>query len=516
MNIKNTYHSCWIWIICFVLLVACKKNHEQPDRNLSAEHELTSFVFKQANNPALMVDIDGEIMGDTVFIHTLVGTDLSTLIPQFVHTGVRVTVEGVEQQSDVSKQNFAQLVKYTIQAENGDEHTYVVKFSDTDLPAVYISTNGKPINSKEDYVDGQIKVTKGLSGQVLFEGDLEIKGRGNSTWGMPKKPYKIKLHDKTGLLGMPADKNWALMANYGDQSLLRNDVAFELSRRLGLEYTPRQQYVELFLNGEYMGNYNLTEHVKEGKNRIPIDEDHGGFILEEDGYAHQEPKYFDTPKGMPITVKFPDEDDITSEQFDYIKNYYTAFESSLFGDDFSDVSQGYQQYFDLKSFVNYYLVNEICGNTDMFWSMRMYKKSSQDPKIYTGPVWDFDLGFNNDRRVGNTVDDAQKKLMLMDAHGPRQWIDRIKQDPVFRKMVRERWNAIKKDVGTIPLYVDEQARHLRYSQVYNFKRWDVFGAQINQSWFVGKTYQDYVDFVRNYLSVRVTWLDEVINGEQFD
>ncbi|GAA4806944.1 CotH kinase family protein [Olivibacter ginsenosidimutans] len=516
MKLKFAFHLWGIWAISFALLMGCKKDREQTDIDLSAEHELSSFIFKQVNNPALRMDIDGEIIGDTVFAHTLVGTDLSTLVPTFVHTGVGVTVEGVEQHSDTSEQNFTQLVHYSIAAENGDTHTYVIKFSDTGLPAVYIATGGKSIDSKEDYVDGQLKITKGLAGEVLFEGALEIKGRGNSTWGMPKKPYKVKLHDKAALLGMPADKNWALMANYGDQSLLRNDVAFELSRRLELEYTPRQQYVELFLNGEYMGNYNLTEHVKEGKNRVPIDEDNGGFIVEEDGYAHQEPTYFDTPKGMPITVKFPDEDDITSAQFDYIKNYYTAFESSLFGEDFSDASKGYQQYFDLASFVNYYLVSEICGNTDMFWSMRMYKKSSQDPKIYTGPVWDFDLGFNNDKRVGNTIDDARKKLMLTDAHWPRQWIDRIMQDPAFKKLVRERWNSVKEDVKTIPLYVDAQAKHLKYSQGFNFKRWDVLGAQVNQSWFAGETYQEYVDFVRDYLSVRVDWLDEVINGEQFD
>src|SRR5690606_4215333 len=128
------------------------------------------------------------------------------------------------------------------------------------------------------YVDGELKITKGLQAEVLFTGITEVKGRGNSTWGMPKKPYRIKLDEKAPLLEMPTDKSWTLLANYGDQSLLRNDVAFEVSRRLELEYTPRQRFVELFLNGEYMGNYTLTEHVKESEDRIPIDEDNGGFV----------------------------------------------------------------------------------------------------------------------------------------------------------------------------------------------------------------------------------------------
>src|SRR5690606_8462016 len=197
--------------------------------------------------------------------------DVTELIPEFEFKGIRVTVGDAEQQSGYSEQDFSQLVEYTVEAEGGITRNYTVKFSDTGLPTIHLFTDGQPIESKEEYVDAEIQITNGLEGEMLFEGITEIRGRGNSTWGMPEKPYRIKLDEKACLLGMPADKRWALMANYGDQSLLRNDVAFEVSRRLELEYTPRQQYVELFLNGEYMGNYTLTEHVKEGEHRVPID-----------------------------------------------------------------------------------------------------------------------------------------------------------------------------------------------------------------------------------------------------
>src|SRR5690606_32647196 len=129
-----------------------------------------------------------------------------------------------------------------------------VKIKDTGLPAVYLSTDGQEIHSKEEYIKASIKITQGFQGEVIYEGLTEVKGRGNSTWGMPKKPYRLKLDKKADLLGMPSDKSWALMANYGDQSLMRNEIAFEVSRRLELEYTPSQKYVEFFLNGEYMGN----------------------------------------------------------------------------------------------------------------------------------------------------------------------------------------------------------------------------------------------------------------------
>lgn len=496
-------------IALFVVTLACTKDRT-PD-NRSESNDLISFVFKKEKNPDLWNDIEAEIDGDTIYAHTLVGTDITALIPEFEHNGVEVVVDGVQQQSGNSTQDFSQLVTYTVAAENGSTRRYIIKFADTGLPAIYLFTDGKPIDSKETYVDGQIKITNGFEGKVLFEGITEVKGRGNATWGMPKKPYRIKLDEKASLLGMPADKSWALLANYGDQSLLRNEVAFEVSRRLALEYTPRQQFVELFLNGEYMGNYTLTEHIKEGENRVAIDEDNGGFIIEEDGYAAQEPSHFYTPRGMPVTIKFPDEDDITTDEFQYIKNYVTTFENSLFmeGD---GAEADYQQYFDLESFVTYYLINEICGNPDMLWSMRMYKKSSQDPKIYVGPVWDFDLGFNNDKRLG----DAEKKLMLTEAHDPRVWMNRLMNDPEFKKLARDRWNAVKETVQSIPAYVDEKAEQIKYSQIPNFQRWDVLGVNVNQSWYTGETHQDYVNFIRNYLTIRVAWLDEVINGERFD
>lgn len=516
MTRKNNFIALYklLFVTLLLFVAGCNSEHTAPE-NLSTENSLISFSFKKEKNPSLFLDISGEIIGDSIFLYTLMGTDITALIPEFAYSGELLTVNGTRQQSGINKQDFSKHVTYQIKAENGDLQSYHVKVSDTGLPTVHISTDGVPIVSKEDYVDGRITITTGLLGDILYEADTEIRGRGNSTWGMPKKPYRIKLENKAELLGMPADKSWALIANYGDQSLLRNDIAFELSRRLELAYTPRQQHVELFLNGKYQGNYTLTEHIKESKDRIAIDEDNGGFVLEQDGYAYQEPVYFTTPRDVPITIKFPDDDDITANQFDYIRNHYTTFENRLFSEHFSDLTDGYQPYFDLPSFVNYYLVNEICGNTDMVWSMRMFKKNDDDPKIYTGPVWDFDLAFNNDKRIGQA--EAINKLMLTNAHAPRQWMDRIAQDPVFKKMVRERWNATKEtQIKTITAYLDKQAKRLAYSQSFNFERWDILGQNINQSWYVGTTHADYVDFVRNYLTERIIWLDKVFNGSQFD
>lgn len=509
MKTRISFQRCWYFSLLFIAVLSCQKDKFKPE--LSAENELVSFVFAADKHPNVLNEIETEIIGDTIFARTLVGTNVQALTPDFEHKGVKVTVNNVEQVSGKDKQDFSKLVKYTVAAENGDGKTYIVKFVDTGLPAIYLSTDGKPIESKEDYITGSIKITSGFEGTVVYEGVTEVKGRGNSTWWMPKKPYRIKLDKKAALLGMPADKSWALLANYGDQSLLRNEIAFEVSRRLDIGYTPRQQYVELFLNGEFMGNYTLTEHIKEGIDRVAIDEKNGGFILEGDGYAYSEPVHFITDQNMPITVKFPDEDDITPAQLEYITKYVGTFENSLFkiGD---QANSNYQDYFDLPSFVNYYLANEICGNSDLLWSMRMYKKSSLDPKIYVGPVWDFDLGFNNDKRLG----DSQEVMMMDKAHEPRAWMNKLMVDPSFKKMVRSRWKEVKSKLESMPEYIDQRAKKISYSQKYNFKRWDVLGMNINQSWFVAATHQEYVGFVRDFLSKRITWLDGVINGPQFD
>lgn len=500
-------------VLCLtaVSFQACVKDEVDP---IDPGDGLVSFTFPKSANPVLLYDVVGDIVGDTIYAYTVAGTNITALKPRFELSGEEATVNGVAQESGVSTQDFTRLVAYSVKMFDGSVKKYTVKFSDTGLPAVYVSTAGAPIRNKEDYVVGDMRIVRGFGNEPLHVGTLGIRGRGNSTWNMPKKPYRIRLDEGDGLLGMPSNRHWALMANYSDRSLMRNDVAFEISRRLDLSYTPRQVYVDLFLNGEYLGNYNLTEHIREGSNRVNIDEDNGGFILEADGYAHQEPEHFFTPRGMPITIKFPDEDDITGDQRAFITNYYSAFEEALFSEDFGGDDNNYQQYFDLESFVNYYLANELAGNPDLWWSMRMYKRNASDPKIYVGPVWDFDLGFNNDNRLN----DASRKSMIGDAHHPKVWIERIATDPAFKRAVRERWNEVKDtEMASITDYMEQQATRLQHSQEFNFKRWPILSAQgIHLSWYVGSTFDDYTGFLKAYLDQRMDWMDEYINGSRFD
>ena len=158
---------------------------------------------------------------------------------------------------------------------------------DTGLPVAYLTTPA-PVTSKDEWIPdaSMVIVTPGTL-DILYRGTLSVKGRGNSTWNYPKKPYALKLDKKSEMLGMKKHKRWCLLANWMDRTLMRNAVAFEISRHTGLDWTPDGRFVEVILNGEHLGNYYLCEQIKVDKNRVDVAEPDpadvsGGYIFELD------------------------------------------------------------------------------------------------------------------------------------------------------------------------------------------------------------------------------------------
>lgn len=193
---------------------------------------MKTFYFRAEKNPVLVNSVNAEIIGDTIYAVAFAGTDISKLIPEFTFDGTNVTIEETVQASGGTATDFTTLVKYNVVAEDKSQKTYVVKFTDNGIAALYLNTNGTAITSKDVYVTGTLKLVGNFK-DVLFDGKTEVKGRSNSTWDMPKKPYRIKLDKKASLLGMPENKNWVLLANYADKSLIRSELAFSLSRSIG-------------------------------------------------------------------------------------------------------------------------------------------------------------------------------------------------------------------------------------------------------------------------------------------
>ena len=230
--------------------------------------------------------------------------------------------------------------------------------------------NNEIPNDKENQVVSQLTIISDDGTNLLSEPGA-TRERGNASRDFPKKPYRIKFDKKQNVLDAPAKaKKWTLINNYGDKTLMRNLLAFELSRRMGLSYTPYGTAVDVLLNGEYKGCYQLCDQVEIDKNRVAITEmtpeDNqgsaltGGYLIEVDAYANQEKSWFNSNKGNPVTIKSPDEDEITANQKQYIRNFFNQMENN------------WAAYLDLNSFLRHFLVGELSGNTDTYWSVFMY------------------------------------------------------------------------------------------------------------------------------------------------
>ena len=289
--------------------------------------------------------------------------------------------------------NIAELAFYGHEGAGDDSHLYQL----TNLPTVSIHTlNGEIPYDKVHEIVSQLTIISNDGTHLLSEPG-STRERGNYSRNFDKKPYRIKFDEKQHVLDAPAKaKKWTLINNYGDKTLMRNLLAFELSKRLGMPYTPYGTAVDLLLNGEYKGCYQLCDQVQVHKDRVNITEmtpdDRsgveltGGYFFEIDAYADQEKSWFRSNGGNPVTIKSPDEDAIIPDQRSYLQRHFNKMENQ------------WEQYLDKNTFLRHFLVGELSGNTDTYWSTYMYKDRGDD-KIYTGPVWDFDLAFENDNRT---------------------------------------------------------------------------------------------------------------------
>ena len=266
--------------------------------------------------------------------------DLSSVKATFTSNASKVEVSSVQQTSGVTSNNMSSPIKYRFYALDGNYREMEIKltnpensYSGLQLLVVNMNNNA-PIISKDEWLPGNIKLDKQLSQYQNVKYDLNVKGRGNSTWSMPKKPFALQLKDKNSLLGMTKHKRWALLANYGDKTLLRNKVSFEIAKRTKLSWTPDSRFVELILNGEYMGNYLLVEQIRRDPNRVNVAETDdkaqgdaitGGYIIELDRYNKSEPGCIILNRSkLPALVKDPEI--MNSQQKQYITDYLNNIE----------------------------------------------------------------------------------------------------------------------------------------------------------------------------------------------
>ncbi len=354
----------------------------------------------------------------------------------------------------------------------------------TGLPVVYVDTkNGWAVISKTTFVPGTIRI----QGEGVYEGleevNCEIRGRGNTTWEWPKKPYLVKLEEKQKVFGMHKHKRWVLLANFMDRTLMRNLVSMKVASMTNLDWTPGCVPVELVLNGQHKGSYLLIEQVRVDNHRVNVTEmtkdDNageavtGGYLLELDFHYDNEVQWGDPHGGcvqwgrnggIPFGVKYPDSDDITPQQLAYIKKYVSDTAEAIYGDDFADPEKGYAKYIDVDSFIDYWIVFEVMGNHELGNPGSVFMHKDRGGKLVAGPCWDFDWGVLS----YNTSPQARTGLV----NGEAIWYARLFQDPAFKAKVKARFQELLPELKKIPDYMDECEKLLTESAKLNFAMWN--------------------------------------------
>ena len=401
-----------------------------------------------------------------------------------------------------------------------EESINIESLKATNLPIVEINTvYNIAITSKEDW----LKATFNLTGDYCAEENLsintEIKGRGNSSWNQPKKSYSLKLESKEKVLGMKKHKRWVLIANYSDKTLLRNYIASQMGNNIFNEtWNPSFKSVHLILNGTYNGVYLLGEQIKIDKNRVNIqaideieddvngdsivDLNDGGFICEVNERM-DEHFNFRTTKGAAISLKEPDE--VDTEVQEKVKEIVQKAEDVLYGENWLDEANGYRNYFDVDSFIDWYIVNELTKNCDaIFYSSVYFYYNPEDKLLHMGPNWDFDISCGN---INYNGCDNPEGYYIKNA----KWISRLFQDATFVAQLKERWNEKKNELNLfITEKIQTEANNLSEAAELNFLVWNILGSYVwpNPDGFEKRTtYQSEVDLLIDFLTKRFYFLD---------
>lgn len=384
-----------------------------------------------------------------------------------------------------------------------------VFYLDSDLPIVFIDTPlGIPLDSK-DWINKKLGLgmstfsIENSGGYDIDSVKADIRGRGNYTWTLEKKPFNLTLSTELPLLGMSSHKKWTFLANHYDKSLLRTEFAFGLGRRVfdRVGWVPRTESVELVLNGKYEGVYQLVEKIELDSNRLDInydknDKENSDFLIEVDVRLDRD-FWFYTTQGVPITFREPD-----SKLEDIVETWKTKIqdiEDYIFSETYLTAEVSSMTMFDIHSFIDWYLLNEFVKNNDSNFttSVNLYYKKSEE-KLYMGPIWDYDVSSGN-----GTYDDLEK------AEGFRTktaiWYTRLFENENFSQAVRTRWNNKSHFLQDEIDGIAGLAYHLEIGQRNNFLRWNFLESFRKRSWTL--TYDDEVQEMIRWLNARKTWLN---------
>ena len=432
-----------------------------------------------------------------------------------------------------SRCNIAELEFYGHEGEGKDSLFYQL----TNLPTLsYHTYEGiEPYDKTHELESEMCLIYDGGTRIQEYPTLVRERGNGSRYEAFLKRPYRLKFNDgkshhmlRGSALESPGKcKKWTLIPNWREKSLIRNNIAFEMSRRLGLSYSPWIQNVDVIVNGEYKGDYQLCDQVTVDRNRVDVTEMlpgdieepniSGGYLLEITSPGGEQYHFYSDYGGIPVDVKYPDEKDITQEQFSYISDAFNDMESRLWSSVYLHPEKGYRNRLDLDSFLRYFLVGEFAGNNDAMWSLYLYKERGDD-LFHFGPVWDFDLSMDNDQRAYPTNGKPDWLYNYGSAvSGIRAFVSRILSDPYANERLCSIWTQMRESGAfsrdSLCAYVDSLGAVLDESQRLNFTRWDNLGTLLTLQQFAPGTYQGELDIIKDYLKERIRWIDNKLGYE---
>jgi len=399
--------------------------------------------------------------------------------------GGELYVEEQKAESGIVAGRFEKEMAYSYRFVSGEEVSGTLLFLQSDkVGTVFIETESgsmDQVDADKEYRESGKILVKDEEGKVLYQGALDsIKGRGNATWQAEKKSYGIKLFYPADLFGMGEGENWILLANTFDCSKIRNKICLEMAEALGLKGSTECEWVDLYLNGQYHGNYLLCEKIEVGDGRVEITDletetkklnqdlkqsevvtngnrkgvaaeknPHdltGGYIIERDLFSYDRVSSFVTDNGDPFSLKAPQY--ATVEQVDYIADYVQQIENGILSGD-----EEVFAYLDLESSVLRYLLEEVVLNTDFGITSMFFYKERKDPLLYAGPVWDYDrsMGANgfmySDILLALEIKEYKEQSSL-------SWYPYLYENPVFHREMIDQYQ--KKVKPYIQYLIDEK------------------------------------------------------------
>jgi hypothetical protein len=426
-----------------------------------------------------------------------------------------------------------------------------IELSTSNLPIVVLNTGGVTIPD-EPKVDGFMGIINNGPGVINsisdpfneFYGQIAIERRGSSSNTFPMKSYGLEtrgpdtnINYNVSVFDWPSDNDWILYAPYTDKAMLRNILTYHIGNEMG-SWAPRTQLCEVVLNGEYIGVYVFMERIKQNPGRVDIDELlyedttnnelTGGYILKVDKttaggvISWNSPYTSSAPGNGTIGFQMHDPESAVMHpiQLGYIEDYVTDWEDALAGPNFSDPVDGFRPYVDVPSFIDFMLVNEVTKNVDGYRiSSYLYKeKLSDGGKLFAGPLWDFNLGFGNaDYCQGGDTTGWELNFNSYCGGGWQNpfWWKRMLEDSLYAHDVNCRWQSLRQNVLSTTVlmnYIDSLATVLTEPAARNYTKWPILGVYVWPNNFVGDTFQEEIDYLKEWITGRLTWMDNNMFG----